>query len=216
MQPRSIYNAKGIDVSHHNGSVDWGLVKAYGYSFVFIKATEGTTFEDSKFHYNYKGGRKNNLLTGYYHFARPYNNPIEEADFFIETISKYNGFKKEDLPPVLDIEVNEGLNKIEVSKWVRIWINRVKEIKGIQPILYTNLNFAREYLDESLSDISLWLARYNTYIPEDVSGWNKWTFLQYTSQGLVPGIYGHVDLNEFNGTEQELKIFVLNSNKNLI
>jgi len=140
----------------------------------------------------------------------------DEEDVLIIIYGILDGFKKEDLPPVLDIEVNEGLNKIEVSKWVRIWINRVKEIKGIQPILYTNLNFAREYLDESLSDISLWLARYNTYIPEDVSGWNKWTFLQYTSQGLVPGIYGHVDLNEFNGTEQELKIFVLNSNKNLI
>lgn len=211
MQTRSIFNAKGIDVSHHNGVIDWSLVKVYGYSFAFIKATEGITFEDNMFLYNYINSRKNKLFAGYYHFARPYNDPIKEADFFIYTISKNNGFKKEDIPPVLDIEVNEGLNKFEITRWVRIWINRVKDITGIQPILYTSLDFAREYLDESLSDIPLWFARYDTYIPEDVAGWYRWTFLQYTSQGLVPGIYTHVDLNEFDGSEEELKIFVLKS-----
>jgi peptidoglycan hydrolase-like protein with peptidoglycan-binding domain/GH25 family lysozyme M1 (1,4-beta-N-acetylmuramidase) len=209
MQPLNMYNAKGVDVSNYQRNINWVAVKAAGYSFAFIKSSEGITFVDREFNKSYTNAKANGFIVGPYHFARVYNDPVQEADFFIKTVKSFNGFQNGDLPPVLDIEVAGGLNRAQMVKWCRTWINRVKARTGLQPILYTYLYFAKSYLDSSLSDVPLWFARYGVNRPEDVSGWSKWTFLQFSDTGVVPGINASaVDLNLFHGGLEVLRNFI--------
>ena len=64
------YPISGIDVSAHNGDIDFIKIAQSGIDFVFIKATEGATFKDSRFHDNYNNARKARLKVGAYHFFR--------------------------------------------------------------------------------------------------------------------------------------------------
>lgn len=211
MQSRDVRNAKGIDVSHHNGSIDWKKVKESGYVFAFIKITEGVTFYDKRFLENYTKAKANGLFVGAYHFARPSKgDAIDEANYLVDTLMNQGCFQKGDLPPVLDLEANDSkLSKAEIVNWVHQWINRVKERIGVQPIIYTYRDYANTYLDESLKHIPLWYARYGVNKPQNICGWERWHFLQYTAAGSVPGIASNVDLNEFDGTDEQLKNFIL-------
>lgn len=208
MQERNESNAKGVDVSHWQGDIDWGLVKKDGILFAYIKATEGVDYEDRKFSKNLAGARKAGILAGAYHFCTPsgVEDAVNEAGHFTDVIRKNGGFGLLDLPPVIDIETNRGLSRDVVTRIVRAWAGRVKEESRIQPVIYSYTYFIRDYLDRSLSDIPLWLAHYDTKLPPVCSGWKSWIFLQYTDKGRVNGIDGNVDLNEFNGRRAELEM----------
>lgn len=209
MQPINLKNLRGIDVSNHNGNINWKLVKDAGYSFAFIKSTEGCTFVDSFFKSNYVNSKANGIITGPYHFARPYNDPSKEAVFFVKSVKSMNGFQKGDLPPVLDIEVNEGLNNHQISDWIQSFISVVKKETGLQTIIYTYLNFSLNYIENKFANTPLWFARYDVDVPEDTAGWKRWTFLQYTDKGSVLGIDSDaVDLNVFYGLESDLTKFI--------
>lgn len=211
MQGRSLSNSQGTDVSHWQGNINWKHVKSDGISFAFIKATEGVDYEDPKFSKNLKEAKEAGILVGAYHFCTPSSleDAVNEAGHFINIIKKYGGFALLDLPPVIDIEKNQGLAREEISKIVRTWVEKVKEASKVQPVIYSYTYFIRDYLEESLSDIPLWLAHYDIKQPPDSAGWNSWTFLQYTDKGRVGGINGKVDLNEFNGNQAELELLCL-------
>jgi lysozyme len=197
----------GIDVSHYQGDIDWGQVKDSGITFAFLKATEGTTFVDDTFSQNLQNARSVGIKVGAYHFMRAASasEARREADFFIEQIRANGGFELLDLPPVLDIEIAVADTKSQISAIVRAWVNRVIRIAGRQPLIYTYPYFADQYLDASLNDIPLWLANYGVDQPKDRSGWTHWTFLQYSDKGQVPGIQGNVDMNEYEGTVEDLE-----------
>lgn len=204
MQARSPSNACGIDVSHHQGIIDWAKVRADGISFAFIKATEGMTFVDPRFVANVAGARAADILVGAYHFSRAATpaEAVKEAEFYYSAVTIAAGTL--DLPHVLDIESEEGKTKANISATCRAWVERMKQLSGTQPIIYTYLDFARKNL-EGLQDVPLWFACYNVQPPEDAAGWKRWAFLQYTDAGNVSGIAGKVDCNEYNGTEADLK-----------
>lgn len=97
------YHIKGLDVSHHQGHIDWQKVGATKkYSFVFIKATEGHDFTDDDFVKNWQGAKANGLLVGAYHFFSTRSSGTEQAEFFIAAVPKEEGA----LPPVIDIEID--------------------------------------------------------------------------------------------------------------
>lgn len=207
MQPRNSSNARGIDVSHYQGAIRWNQVKNAGYSFAFIKATEGKDFVDSWFADNVNQATSAGLLTGAYHFCRAFNETqaIAEADHFLEVIQSAGGMDLLELPPVLDMETPNNSTRKQLVSAVKAFIGRIKEKSGRDAILYTYPYFIDRYLDaSSLRDIPLWLASYSPNPPQDKGGWNRWLFLQYTEKGTVPGIDGPVDLNEFDGGEDEL------------
>ncbi len=211
MQERSVKNSWGIDVSRWQGDINWSLVKKDGISFAFIKATEGVDYVDHKFSKNLKEAKEAGILTGAYHFCTPSDveDAVKEANHFINVIKKNRGFNVLDLPPVIDIEKNQGLNKKQISETVSAWVDIVKKESGVQPIIYSYLYFIREYLDESLKDIPLWLAHYDRQLP-DIPVWKSWLFLQYTDKGQVSGINGNVDLNEFYGDTTKLELLCRN------
>lgn len=213
MQPRDPDNIQGLDVSQHQGNIKWDSVFESKKSFVYIKATEGADVKDIKFQFNYTEAKNAGLYVGAYHYAYPesMDDPILEADNFVETVNNAGGFEG-NLPPALDLETNQGeLDKDQLSEWAKLWMERVMEKVGIKPIIYTYLDFGQRNLNESLGEYPLWFARYDVERPENFSGWTEWKFLQYTSSGQVPGIMGNVDLNEFNGSINELEQFRIDS-----
>ncbi|MGF7050249.1 lysozyme [Paenibacillus sp. DS2015] len=203
---RSNSNARGIDVSHWQGVINWEQVRAEGHVFAFIKASEGKSVKDKKFIANVQGATMAGLLVGAYHFSRAAS-PTEvkaEVDHFLTVTAPLADSMK--LPLVLDIETNEAGSRTNTVKTVRAWVDYFKQRTGIFPMIYTFPNFMDTSLDASLGDIKLWYAYYNEdRSPIDRGGWKEWEFLQYSSSGTVKGISGNVDMNEYKGSEAKLR-----------
>lgn len=191
MQPKNDSHIKGIDVSMHQGNIDWHEVKADGYEFAFIKATEGIGWIDPYLTRNVEQARLAGLKVGVYHFAHPDNNVDEDVKFFLSVV----GNLTLDLPYVLDLEQTKGLNREQISTFADQWLSKVKERTGKKVMLYTYTNFARNNLTPILSKWPLWIAHYGVNQPIDNGIWNEWSVFQYASDGKVNGIRGNVDMN---------------------
>src|SRR4051794_25361600 len=93
---------EGIDVSNHNGVIDWQAVKDAGISFAFIKATEGDAFVDRYFATNMARCRAAGVIPGAYHFYHHDIDPAEQADHFVHVMGPIH---PGDLPPTIDVEM---------------------------------------------------------------------------------------------------------------
>lgn len=219
MQAREQGNAQGIDVSHHQGAIDFKKVAADGISFIFIKATQGKSFRSKTFLQFVEDAKAAGLLIGAYHYvddsATTPEAARQEAVNFVSAMKDAGGIQAFDLPPVMDYESNKsGLNKAAITAVAKAFLQEVEQLTGVQPIVYTYPSFIGNF--SGLSGYSLWIARYSaTQVPPDASGWTSWDFWQYSdgsTGGMLPsgtrevsGIAGPVDLNEYSGTVDELR-----------
>lgn len=202
--------ARGIDVSRHQGDINWVAVADANYKFAFAKATEGVDFNDPRFMRNMRDGNAAGLLMGPYHFATPYTDGVNDANAeacdFVERIRPYlrRGF----LRPVLDLERGDDLDNDTLSNWVHDFMNTVFRKTGIMPLLYVNSNYANNELNDSVTIYDLWIAHYIDKNGAPNTGmWDgNWVFWQYTDEGNVPGIDGNVDLDLFDGNMDELMV----------
>ena len=214
MQARKQGNAQGVDVSHWNGKIDWPKVAASGISFAFIKATQNSV--DKRFIENVKGAKASGLLIGAYHYLDEKVTTAEAAKAAARTFHKaiQSAGVKFDLPPVLDYESKtSGLSAAGTTAVAKAFLSEIERLTDLTPILYTYPAFIGNF--SGLSQYPLWIARYSTQTPADASGWRRWEFWQYSdgqAGGYLPngsrkvnGINGQVDLNEFDGTEAELR-----------
>ncbi|MGP0579792.1 GH25 family lysozyme [Paenibacillus peoriae] len=208
MQQRNSRNARGIDVSRYQGKIDWEAVKADGISFAFIKASQGQRYVDPTFTTNAKGARAAGVLLGAYHFldATSVEAAKAEARHFAEVLEQVGGGKTLDLPPVMDYENNPGnLSKTLISAVALAFLLELERLTGRKPIIYTGNAFAANF-NASLGGYPLWIARYSdTRVPSDTVTWKRWDIWQYSDSGKVAGIKGNVDLNEFDGTADQLR-----------
>ena len=194
----------GIDVSKHNGDIDFKRVRDDDYQFVFIKASEGKTYRDDAFDRNYKGAREAGLLVGAYHFFRKNRTGKEQADNFLSAI---NG-KKMDLPLVIDLEDDWG-NGATISRQTAI--ERVMEMigilndKGYQVMIYTNLDGYEKYYKNMMVDCDLWLC---SFTGPDLLPHLPHCIQQFSHEGSVDGVDGKVDLNVFRGSKREWAQYV--------
>ena len=206
--PPSPY-AEGIDISHWQGVIDWSKVAAAGKKFAFMKASEDIDFVDNTYVTNRAQARAAGLLVGAYHFAQPStgaNDAIAEADHFVDTAQPVSG----DLIPVLDLERSGSLSQVALTTWVQAFLGRVFERVGVHAAIYVSPSFWRNYMGDTTwfalngYDI-LWVAHWTTGVAPSVPGANwagdGWTFWQYTSDGVVPGITGRVDLNRYHSKD---------------
>lgn len=198
----------GIDVSHHQKTVDWTKVRQAGYEFAFFKATEGGDYIDAQFRTNWGAARRAGMLRGAYHFFRPKTAVSTQVDNFVRAVG---AITSGDLPPVLDIEdpsLWTGIDKKRAVAMVLEWLTAVESRLGIKPIVYLSPSFARQILevDNRLVAYPLWIAHYTAAAAPTVpSPWTRWTFWQYSETGTVPGIENkEVDMNRFNGTRAQL------------
>ena len=194
---------KGIDISNNNGSINFNGVKNSGVECVYIKATEGTTFQDSYKSAFYGGAKSIGAKVGFYHFLVGTSAPETQAENFYKEIISYQN----DLVPMLDVEVNfPGLND-----YIARFIGRFNQLTSMEIGLYTYTSFLNEYIDvERFKTLKLWEANYNN------SPWNLPSNAftnrighQYTENGTIGGVNGNCDVNEFNEG-------VLNGNKQVV
>lgn len=194
-QRRYDYDIQGIDVSRYQAQVDWAIVAEQDMHFAFVKATEGATHTDSFFLSNWDQIKAAGLRRGAYHFYRPRTSAVDQADHFVSRVQLANG----DLPPVLDIEVLDGVNPKYLIPSLKTWLVLITRHYGVRPIIYTNLNFYNKYLAGHFDNYPLWVARYNGGVPVLACG-RDWQFWQYGNRGELEGIDGPVDFNVFAGS----------------
>ena len=193
------YPVAGIDVSKHNGDIDFEQVAADNYQFVFIKASEGKTYRDDAFDRNYQGAREAGLMVGAYHFFRKNRTGEEQAANLLAAI---NG-KPLDLPLVIDLEDDWG-NGATTSRETAL--KRVLEMidildgKGYDVMIYTNLDGYEKYYKGMLGDRDLWLCSFTS---PDMLKDKPHRFQQFNHEGTVAGMKGDVDLNVWRGSKKE-------------
>jgi lysozyme len=201
---RHDYLVDGIDVSHYQSRVNWQQVAEQHIDFAFVKATEGATHLDSLFCRNWLEMKEAGIKRGAYHFFRPTVSPLEQADNFTRSVEIQLG----DLPPVLDVEVMDGVSKERLINGVRTWLYYAEIRYGVKPIIYTNIKFYNKILAGHFNDYPMWVARYGFRKPTLACG-RDWHFWQYGSQGKLKGVAGNVDLNVFNGSPEDLEALCL-------
>jgi GH25 family lysozyme M1 (1,4-beta-N-acetylmuramidase) len=199
---------EGLDVSHWQNAIDWLAVAAAGKTFTYIKASEDIDFVDPNYAANRAAAGAAGLVVGAYHFAQPdatVGDAAAEADHFVDTARPVTG----DLLPVLDLERTGGLSPADLTAWVRAYLERIDERLGVHAVIYCSPNFWTNYLGDTTWFANngyavLWVAHWTTAavptVPGGAWGANGWTFWQYTSSGVVPGIAGRVDLDRYNGS----------------
>lgn len=197
----------GIDVSHYQGLVDWGKVKATGVVFAFAKATEGVSHGDATFAANWSGIKNAGLVRGAYHFFRASQDPAAQARFFLQTVSLSPG----DLPPVLDVETADGASNDAIQSGVKTWLDAVAAQTGVTPMIYAAPGFWNGYMSGDFGAYLLWVAQYGVNSPRLPNGWSNWNFWQYSQSGKVNGVAGNVDLDYFQGSADDLTAFARGS-----
>ena len=167
---------KGVDVSHFDGTPDWAAARRDGITFAIIKATEGTTFVDNHFAANWANTGANGIVRGAYHFFRPKSDPVAQADFFVGVAGSP---KSGDLPPVIDLEVTDGLTAAQVAAGARTFLQRVQQKTGRVPMIYTSVRVFNSLLKKppDFNPYPLWIANWNVRCPNIPNPpWTRWTF----------------------------------------
>lgn len=197
----------GFDVSEYQGDIDWEAVDSiedFKLDFVFIRATAGNDNVDNRFKENWKQAKKQGLIRGAYHYYRPDENSLEQAQKFIHTVRLSKG----DLPPVLDIEKlpeNQSLDRLKLG--LKRWLTAVEKQYGVKPIIYSADKYHQDFLRKEFHEYTFWIANYNFWIEEIKDDWQFW---QFTEKAVIDGIPEKVDVNIYNGSPKMLEYSVIN------
>lgn len=192
----------GVDVSEHQGYVDWQALKDSGFEFAFIRlgyrgyGQEGRICLDREFHRNIQNAQAAGFDVGVYFFAQAVNEEeaLEEANFVLQNLEGYTL----QLPVVYDPESilddearTDNVSGEQFTKNTEVFCSAVADA-GYDPMIYANMLWEAFELDlEELSEYPLWYADYEP-APQTPYHFRFW---QYTNQGQVPGITGNTDLN---------------------
>jgi len=191
----------GIDVSHHNGAVDWAKVAGAGVAFAWSKASEGQTYRDKTARTNVSGARANGVKVGVYHFARPEGSLADAEGEARNLSSAMATLGALDLPPVLDIESNpQKLTGAALVAWCARFCEVTTALVGRRPVIYTFVGFLPLLATgDELAGFPLWIARLSSgNDPGPVAPWTTWTAWQQQI-GPVPGCPTPTDRNWLAG-----------------
>lgn len=185
---------KGIDVSYHQGTIDWSKVKSAGIEFAILRIGYGMydNQKDKQFENNYKNARANGIPVGVYHYS--YATSVEEAKKEANLVVKWLNGRDLEYPVYFDIEDNSmaGLGKSTLNAMCRAFCEII-ENAGYWAGIYSNKNWATNTISgaELGKDYTYWIAQYN-----DKCTYNgPYAIWQYSSSGKVNGISGNVDMN---------------------
>jgi len=191
----------GLDISHYQGEIHWDSIERikgeFPLDFMFIRATAGVD-DDTRFKANWLKAKQGKFLRGAYHYYRPDENSLKQANNFIKMVKIGKG----DLPPVLDIErISSRQNLDSLKSGLKRWLTVVENHYGVKPIIYSGESFYTDFLKEEFEGYNLWIANYSFF--EDKIR-DEWLFWQFTDKGAIKGIDGNVDVNIYNGTLVQL------------
>lgn len=188
--PLETGEAIGIDVSTHQGTIDWSQVKADGYSFAYIKATEGSGYTDPSFATNWKGAQKEGITVGAYHYFTLCSPGADQALDFIKAAPVNDSH----LPPAIDLEFDGACAKRpeaqraqeEIDDFLRI----VEAHWGRRAVVYSSAEWRAHYGLPQSGDRPDWLYS-DASRPKD----SQWAVWQLHFKGKVGGIKGPVDID---------------------
>lgn len=207
----------GIDVSYWQGHMDWDQLRLpceedgrvsgkipvphnrRPVQFTFIRTTKGDTLVDAHYQRNYNEAKRLGIPRGAYHFLTNSASGKVQAELFLSHVI----FEPGDLPPVLDVEIDSPAIVAKAKEWLAA----VEDSCGTKAIVYSNMNVYNKWIkgDPILSTRDLWLAKPRGEMPTEPNC----QFWQFTHEGHVWGIIDNVvDINMFNGTQQELQDYI--------
>jgi len=210
--PTAVAQTPGMDVSSHQGNVNWAGARANGARFAYVKATEGTTYRNPFFAQQYNGSYNAGIIRGAYHFALPnVSSGATQANFFV---SHGGGWSNDGrtLPPALDMEYNPygsscyGKSHAGMVAWIHDFVNTVKARTGRYPTIYTSTSWWTLCTGNngSFGNNPLWIPRYGSSVGALPASWQYQTIWQYADHGTFPG-----DQNRFNGDFSRVQAFAL-------
>ena len=188
----------GIDISKHNGNIDWNAVKNSGVQYVILRcgyrgSASGVLVEDQKFKKNIQGATAAGLKVGIYFFSQAVNEveAVEEASMTLSLIKNY----RITYPVYIDVESAngraDGISKAARTSVINAFCQTIRN-SGYTPGLYANKNWLTEKINTgALGGCKIWLAQY-VAAPTYGGRYEMW---QYSSRGSIAGIKGNVDLN---------------------
>ena len=192
----------GIDVSKHNGAIDWAAVKEAGVDFAILRLgyrgyATGKLVLDSTFYTNLRGCLDNGIEVGVYFFSQAlnYREGAEEAEFTVKALDGYDitypiVFDWEPYASSVDARTH-GIGDEQLNQAAQGFLETVTKA-GKQAMLYQNPTYFYKHMDLSrFTDYPLWLAHY----VDMTSFYYRYDIWQYSCTGIVPGIEGNVDLN---------------------
>ena len=201
------YPVRGIDVSHHQGAIDWSAVGRGGLAFAYVKASEGAGLKDPRFEENWRGAQQAGLAPGAYHYFSLCQSGAAQARNFLEAVAPVNGPM---LPPAVDLEFAGNCrarpSPMALRRELDAFIRTVKNGLGVAPAVYVTETFWADYHDAVALDTELWV-RSVVFAPQRSFG-SAWRLWQYASRARVDGVRGPVDLDAFNGTEADWRSYL--------
>lgn len=189
---RTRYPIIGLDLSAHNGDIDFNKVASDSIVFVYLKASEGCNHRDPRFRAYHAAAQAAGLKTGAYHFFRLDLDGYAQARNFLEAIDSLSL----DLPLAIDVEEWGNAGEYDAASASDALRGLVIALEGAghKPIIYTNKQGYGRFIRRHLDDLPLWVCSFTN--PPVAGDWLLW---QHSHLSRVSGIKGNVDLNTFNG-----------------
>ncbi len=195
------YAVHGIDVSHHQGAIDWAAARADGVEFAYIKATEGADWHDPRFAENWSGAGDAGLRRGAYHFFTFCTPGLPQAEHFLAALRTARG----ELPPAADVEFTGNCTRWESIETIRaelaIFLERVEAGDGRRPVVYLPRSAHDRIVGGHFPDHELWVRQ--VFLAPSQRRYGNWLFWQFSQDGRIEGISRPVDLNVFRGSAAE-------------
>ncbi len=206
----AVAQTPGMDVSSHQGAVNWTTARANGARFAYVKATEGTTYRNPEFAQQYNGSFNAGMIRGAYHFALPdRSSGAAQGTFFVDHGGGWSNDGKT-LPPAIDLEYNPygascyGKTQAAMVAWIRDIANTVKARTGRDPVFYTSTSWWTLCTgnNATFGNNPLWIPRYGSSVGALPASWSFQTIWQNADSGIFPG-----DQNRFNGAFDRVQAF---------
>lgn len=199
---------KGIDISHWQANIDFAKLAKNDIRFAIFKAGEVPTgsrreFTDGKYERNISEAAKHGIISGAYYFFHPSIGASRQARHFATVM---DNFGHPDLPPVIDVEVNDNLGPPKVASALKGMIDALLGRGYRAPIIYSRWGFLVNQVGEPfwIKDHLLWLAQYNSQLVNKPADMSKVIIWQFTDRLQLPGIGVDLDGNYWLKSEEEL------------
>ena len=191
------YAVRGVDVSRHNGTVNWEQLKFEGITFAYIKSTEGASHIDIKYVDNYKRAKQAEVKVGAYHFYTFGLNGSLQAKHFIHNTT----VDSQDLVPAIDVEhspVNQYSKDRDYMHHIIVELIKLErdlyDYYGVRPLIYTNKDCYKLYIEGHFPENKIWMSDLHNEPQTKDDNWIMW---QFSHTGNIDGINGDIDLNYF-------------------
>ena len=193
----------GIDVSHHQGEIDWAKVRESGVIFAFIKASEGEDLRDPRFDENWSASGAAGIAHGAYHFFTFCTKGNSQARNFLSALPDDD----RTLPLAVDVEFAGNCKSWSTVDRIRrelsSFLKHVERSTSKRPILYLTYDSFHRVADGYFPRYEIWIR--NVLWQPSLGRPMAWTFWQYTDAGRISGIKGPVDLNVYRGGFEEFE-----------